>query len=205
MTAPAAAKKADTLKVKTPEAILSYPYFFKPQPGMNGGKDKYSGAFVFTVEAQESPLYKNMQRAALEAARAKWGEKADAMIRGGKLRMPFRKSEDDDVEKGYPVGSVYVNARADQRPGVVDRYNDPDTGRPRVITEEKEVYPGMIVQATMRAFAYDHSGNKGVAFGLNNVQKIRDGERLDGRKRADEDFDGEDMSNAPDDLDDLMG
>ncbi len=38
-------------------------------------------------------------------------------------------------------------------------------------------------------FAYNTNGSKGIAAGLGNVQKLRDGEPLGGRSRAEDDFD----------------
>ena len=44
------------------------------------------------------------------------------------------------------------------------------------------------------------NGNNGVACGLNNVQKVADGEPLTGRSRAEDDF-GDDYTG---DLEDIM-
>ena len=70
-----------------------------------------------------------------------------------------------------------------------------------MITDPDEVYAGAIVRASVTSFSYDVSGNKGVSFALNNVQKIRDGERLDGRARAQDDFQAD--PNAKADLADM--
>jgi hypothetical protein len=37
-------------------------------------------------------------------------------------------------------------------------------------------------------YSFNTNGNKGIAFGLNNLQKIRDGEPLGSRSRAEDDF-----------------
>lgn len=187
------------LRCKTPKCILSYPHLFKAQPGQNGGKDKFSAALVITREERDTPEFRDMKEKAMLAAREKFGARTDDLIRKGKLKMPFRDDMDD---KGYPEGSIVVNARSDSKPGIVDRYKDPNTGKAREITDEKEVYPGMIVRASLRAFAYDTNGNMGVAFALNNVQKLGDGARLDGKKAAQDDFEA--LDEAPADLADLM-
>lgn len=180
-------------RIITPEAILSYPHLFTPQED-DKGQLKYSASLVFLDGAD----LKEMKNEAVEAARAKWGTKADSMIRSGSLRMPFRK---DGEEKGYPEGAVFVNVRSGQRPGIVSRYPDPKTGKPAIITDEEEIYPGVIVRASVTAFAYDVSGNKGVSFALNNIQKLRDGERLDGRMKAEDEFEADEELAA--DLEDL--
>ncbi len=160
----------------TPEAILSYPHLFTPQPGMNGGPAKFSASFIF-VEGSDLDALK---RAAVAVAKDKWGDKAVDMIRGGKLRMPFRTDWED---KGYPENSTFIGARSKNAPGLVAW--DGET----IITDEKEFYPGVIVRAQISAFAYDTNGNKGVSFGLDNIQKVREGERLDGRISAKNAFD----------------
>jgi hypothetical protein len=56
------------------------------------------------------------------------------------------------------------------------------------IIEEKDFYSGCFARATVRAFAYSNKGNNGVAFGLQNIQKLRDGDPLGGRTRPSDDF-----------------
>ena len=56
---------------------------------------------------------------------------------------------------------------------------------------------------SITAFGYDVKGNKGISFALNNVQKWADGERLDGRVRAEDEFSAEAPVTA--DLSDLEG
>lgn len=184
------------LRVITPEAILSYPHLWQPKAAAEDQEPRYSCCLVFPAGSDLRAL----KAAVIEAAKVKWGDKATKMIRDGKLRMPFR---DDAEERGYPEGSVFVNARSKTAPGIVSIYPDPETGKPTPITDPEQVYPGCYVRASVTAFAYDRSGNRGVAFALNNLQKIRDGERLDSRKRAEDEFEAD--ANAVADLSDLTG
>lgn len=172
-------------RIITPEAQLSYPKLFKPE-SVNGGEPKYGAAFVFAPGTDLT----EMKKAAIAVATEKFGDKAAAMIRGNKLRMPFRTDSDK-----HPEGTTIVNARTDRKPGIVSMV--PDTTKPRradgtypptVITNEDDVYPGMIVRASLTPFYYDNSGNKGISFALGNIQKIRDGERLDSRRKAEDEF-----------------
>lgn len=186
-------------RVITPEAILSYPHLFEPNAMDDGAEPKYSACFVFPADAD----LKELKAAALEAAQEKWGSKAAKMIRDGKLRMPFRT---DGEEKGYPEGSTFINCRSNRRPGIVSTVPDPKNGgKPSVITDDEEVYAGCIVRASVTAFAYDVNGNRGVSFALGNVQKIRDGERLDGRVSAEDEFKADDTIASLDDLTDEAG
>lgn len=163
----------------TPEATLSYPHLFTPVAVNEGDDPKYSASFIFSPEAQGTEEYQHLKAAAIAVAMEKWGDKTVDMIKKGKLRMPFR----DDVEdKGYPEGSTFIGARSKHAPGLVAWNLEP-------ISDENELYPGAIVRAQLSAFAYDVSGNRGVSFGLDNIQKLRDGERLDGRIAAKNAFD----------------
>ena len=63
------------------------------------------------------------------------------------------------------------------------------------IMDREEVYSGCYCRFSVNFYPFSASGNNGVAVGLNNVQKVGDGERLAGRSRAEDDFadDGEDF------------
>ena len=172
-------------QITTPHAILSYPHLFEPQPAFGDpdpSKAKYACVLVFRKDADLSEL----QAFAREIGRGKWGAKFEELFKSGKIRSPFR----DDVEsKGYPQDTVcFINAKSPGAPGVVSKYAGPD-GKPSPITDESEVYAGCSVRATVSCYADDHpAGGKGLAFGLGNVQKLDDGPRLDGKSRAEDDF-----------------
>lgn len=87
----------------------------------------------------------------------------------------------DEKDKDVYNGCYYVNARCNTRPGIVDRKKVP-------IVDEEEVYSGMWAIVSVPFYAYDKSGNKGVACGLNNVMKFKDDEHLGGRVSAETDF-----------------
>jgi hypothetical protein len=187
-----------TSRVITPKAILSYPHLFEPSAPSNdpNAKAKYSATFVFPADTDLSGLKEAARTVAVE----KFGEKRlNELIAKGKFRSPFRT--DDLQEKGYPEGSVYVGARSDTKPGIVSRFADAD-GKPKLIDDPAEIYPGCIVRGSLRPFAYDVAGNVGVSFALQNVQKLEDGERLDSRKNARDEFDAEPVSNS--DVADLL-
>lgn len=208
---------SQSTKVRTSRAVLSYPHLVTPQAPQNGGKPKYSAVLVWTPELQKDPDFKRFKSEAdaaiIEAATSKFG--STITVGGGKkltieqalavgvLRGPFRT---DALAKGYPEGSIFTNVRTEQQPGIVYAYKGED-GKPAVMPPEAvkgEMYPGAIVRASLAAFGYDNSGNKGVSFALNNLQKLADGERIDGRVSAEDDFDV-DLSAQPASLDDLIG
>jgi hypothetical protein len=182
-------------KLITPEAMLSYPAVYEPK-ATPSGELKYGCALVFPEGSDLSAL----KQAALAALEERWGSKARDMLQRKQLKWPFRDGAEKDTQ-GYGPGTTFINVTSKQQPGVVDRYARPD-GKPRPITDPSEIYPGCIVRASLRPFTYDTNGSKGVSFGLQNLQKLRDGERIDGRMRPEDDFEAIERGAA--DLDDLL-
>ena len=198
----AADKKASAKarEVITPEFRLSFPNLFKAVAAEEGEEKKFSACLVFDKDADLTAL----KKAAIFAMREKFGDKADDGIRSGKLNLPWRDDPDDVAEKGYAVGSTFMNVRTNNKPQVVLNVKDPETGRPQHLTDESDIYPGCYCRASIVAFGYSVKGNRGVSFALNNVQKLRDGDRLDSRTNAEDEFDAA-MDAEPADLDDLLG
>jgi len=184
-------------KVISPEATISYPHIFEPQTPPGATDAVYSCALVFADDADITEL----KAAAQIVAKGEWGDKTAELIKSGKVKMPFRT---DGVEKGYPEGSIFINVKSRKQPGVVSIYAGPD-GKPAILTDPNEIYPGAVVRASLRAYTYDTNGNRGVSFSLNNIQKIKDGPRMDGRLSAADEFTAEPRPTADiSDLDDLL-
>ena len=161
--------------VITPEFRVSFANVFRPAKPMQAGAEaKYGLTMLFPKGADLSALKKAAQDAVVE----KWG--ADQAKWPKNLRNPFRDQGERDYE-GFEEGAVFINATSKQRPGLVD-------AKVQDIIEEHQFYSGCYARASVRAFAYDQAGNRGVAFGLQNVQKLRDGDPLGGRSRPSDDF-----------------
>lgn len=165
----------------TPIVRLSYPSLFRAR-GFNGGEPKFSCSLIFDEQAQKSPEFKKLKQEAGRIAKEKWGDKLPV-----NMRSPFRDGAERDNE-GYGPGVVFMNVSSKQRPGIVGTVADPETGKPMPIEDESELYAGCYVRAELRAYAYDTAGNKGVAFGLQNIQKVKDGDMLGNRTRAEDVF-----------------
>ena len=175
-------------KLITPPAILSYPFLFKPQKN-DKGDDIYSCVLVFCKGTDMTAL----NNAAREAAREEWGDKGEDFFR--KQKHPIFRT---DEEKGYPEGSIFVRVKTKEKPEIVGRYKGAD-GKPIAITDPAEIYAGCMVKASVNAAAYDHpTTGKGVSFWLGNIQKVGEGTRLDGRRKAADEFDGEEAPAADD-------
>lgn len=69
--------------------------------------------------------------------------------------------------------------------------------RGKLITDQEEFYSGCYGYASINFYPFNAKGNVGVAAGLNNVMKVKDGESLGGRVSADADFAEVDMADAP--------
>jgi hypothetical protein len=107
------------------------------------------------------------------------------------LKTPLRDGDVERPDDEAYKNAYFVNANATSAPGVVDADLNP-------IITRSEVYSGVYGRASITFYAFNSSGNKGIACGLNNLQKIRDGEPLGGKASAESDFatdDDEDFLN----------
>lgn len=165
---------------------LSYTHVFeKYDPSGNGNEGKYMTNILIPKSEEKTikALNKAIEAAKKVAVVSKWGGKEPK-----KLDLPLRDGDDkdDDVYADH----FYVNAKANTRPGVVDKKMTP-------IVDEEEVYSGCWAIVSVTFYGYDVSGNKGVACGLNNIMKYKDDDFLGGRASAESDF--ADMEDEDDD------
>lgn len=167
------------MNIVTPEFRCSYPNVFKPRRNELSGQDEYSVVALFPKGADLSAL----KKAAQEAIIKKWG--ADKAKWPANLKSPFRdqneRAKEGSLPSGYETGAIFMNLKSKQRPQVVDQ-------NVQAIIDETEFYAGCYAKASVNAYAYDQKGNRGVSFGLGNIQKVKDGEPLGGRTRAQDDF-----------------
>ena len=179
MSAAAPLRTANQTKVITCRCVISYPNLFKPRAVKPGDPLMYGCTLIFNV-ATDRPCLEQIRNAAFHAGRERWRD-FDAMVQQHRMRLPWRRGEERPDQKGYGPGKMFLNCRGNEPPGVVDQNVQP-------ILDPREIYAGCIVIAAINAFAYDQKGNKGVSFGLNNVQKVKDGERIDNRSTPSQDF-----------------
>jgi len=174
----------------TPEFRAAFISVFRATAMKNAdgttSKPKYSIRACFPPKADLSALKKEAQAAAVE----KWGDKLPKT-----LRSPFRTNEELEapiVGIGDDWTIMSFSANEDRRPGIVDaKLQD------IIANDESEVYSGAWFRCQVRAFAYDTAGNKGVSFGLQNVQKLRDDDPLgNGRIPASKAFEPVDVPDS---------
>lgn len=175
---------APTTKVVTGKVRFSYLHIWEPSAIEEGQPKKYSASLIIP---KSDTVTLDKIRAAIEAAKeagkAKLGGKIPA-----NLKTPLRDGDVERPEDDAYANSYFLNANATNRPGVVDKNVDP-------ILEQDQLYSGCYGRASITFYAFNTSGNKGIACGLNNLQKLEDGESLGGRSRAEDDFadDADDM------------
>src|SRR5699024_3750245 len=96
------------------------------------------------------------------------------------IKLPLRDGDVEREDEAYK-GHYFVNANSNNAPQIVDRVVKP-------ILDRSEEISGCYARVSLNFYAFNSNGNKGVACGLGNIQKVRDGEPLDGRTNAADDF-----------------
>lgn len=97
------------------------------------------------------------------------------------IKTPLRDGDKERPGDEAYKDSYFINANSATAPGIVD------ADRQQII-DRSEVYSGVYGRASINLYAFTSNGNRGIACGLNNLQKIRDGEPLGGKSRTEDDF-----------------
>ncbi|MBU5594892.1 DUF2815 family protein [Amphibacillus sp. MSJ-3] len=186
--------KNQATKVVTGEVRFSYLHVFEPHAIEEGQQEKYS---VSLLIPKKDKATLNKIKKAIEAAK----EAGKSTKFGGKipanLKMPLRDGDVDRPDQEEYAGHYFINANSTNKPGIVDANVDP-------ILDSTELYSGCYGRASVNFYAYSVSGNKGIACGLNNIQKLRDGDTLGGRSRAEDDFDAVEVEGEDEGMDDFL-
>lgn len=179
------AKRTGT-KVTTGKVRLSYAHLFEPH-AIEGNEPKYSVSVIIPKSDKETlQAIKEAVTEAKEQGKGKWGGKVPANV-----KTPLRDGDvDREGDEAY-AGCYFLNANSKNKPGIVDINVQP-------ILDATEVYSGCYARLTLNFYAYNANGNKGIAAGLGNVQKLEDGDPLGGFTRAEDDF--EVIESAEDDF-----
>ena len=117
------------------------------------------------------------QDAAIKDGAAKFGGK---IPNKAALKLPLRDGDLERDDEAYK-GAYFVNANSTTAPQIVDRSVQP-------ILDRAEVYSGCYARVSINFYAFNSNGNRSIACGLGNIQKVRDGEPLGGRSSAADDF-----------------
>lgn len=149
---------------------------------INGGKPKFS---VSLIIPKDDTATVNKIKAAIQSAY----EEGQSKLKGnGKtvltlsiIKTPLRDGDLERPDDEAYAGCYFINANSASAPGIVDSDRQP-------VIDRSEVYSGVYGRASINFYAFNSNGNKGIACGLNNLQKIKDGEPLGGKSRAEDDF-----------------
>lgn len=164
-------------KVVTGIVRLSYANVWEAK-SINGGAEKYSVSLIIPKSDTKtvSAINKAID-AAIEKGIGKFGGRKPNK---GALKLPLRDGDVEKDDEAY-ADSFFVNANSTTAPQIVDQRVQP-------IMDRSEVYSGCYARVSINFYAFNSNGNKGVACGLGNIQKVRDGEPLGGKRNASEDF-----------------
>ena len=168
-------------KVITGVCRLSYANIWQAK-SINGGAPKYS-ASVLIPKSDTKTVAK--VKAAIQAAY----EEGEGKLKGnGKtapslasLKTPFRDGDTERPDDEAYAGHWFINANSNTAPGVVDANREP-------IYDTSEIYSGVYARVSLSFYAFNSNGNRGIACALQNIQKVRDGEALGGKSKAEDDF-----------------
>ena len=153
---------------------------------INGGAPKYSVSLIMpnadtkTVEKIQAAI-----KAAYEEGQSKLKGNGKSVPALSAIKTPLRDGDAERPDDEAYKNSYFINANSATAPGIVDADRNP-------ILERSEVYSGVYGRASINLYAFNSNGNRGIACGLNNLQKISDGEPLGGKSRAEDDFNTDD-------------
>ena len=174
-----------TKVITGPETRWSYANVWDAK-SINGGAPKFSVSLIIpksdtkTVEKIKAAI-----RAAYEEGQSKLKGNGKSVPALSVIKTPLRDGDTERSDDPSYAGCYFINANSSAAPGIVDADRQP-------ILDRSEVYSGVYGRASISLYAFNSNGNRGIACGLNNLQKIRDGEPLGSRSRAEDDFDTDD-------------
>lgn len=177
-------------KVIVGRARASYAHVFEPKAIDEKSEPKFSVSLLIDKEDTETLVILEQAIAnAFEAGRSKTqikeGQKVPATF-----KYPLRDGDAERPDDENYAGKMFINCSSNQKPQVVTKAG--------VRIESSEgFYSGCYCKASINLYAFNVSGNKGIAAGLGNLMFLEDGGRLSGGSSAADDFGIED--------DDLMG
>lgn len=181
----------NTTKVVTGKVRFCYVNVFEPRVASEGSEPKYD---VCILVSKDDKVTVGKIKKAIENAKTVY--KAKLADRNGKipanLKTPIHDGDEERPDDPNFANCYFLNASSFVKPSIVDRDLEP-------IMDKSEFYSGCYGRASIVFFGYNKQ-SKGIAAGLNNLQKLEDGEPLAGGSSAAEDFGGE---NAYED-DDLL-
>lgn len=155
---------------------FSYANVFRPTAVEGSDNAKYNVSLLIKKNHPQLGEIKKKIELAIAGGHPKWKSKRPA-----NLKLPLRDGDKDRPDNPEYKGHYFLGANSNIKPKIVDK----DLNE---ITDPEEFYSGCYGNASINFYTYGAAGNFGVACGLNNLQKTKDGERLASGSTPEEDF-----------------
>ena len=147
---------------------FSYAQVFEPKAHSEGEEAKYSVAVLIDKSDKETlRKVKEGVEAAAELYTSKFGGKLPK-----NYKSPLRDGDEEKPEDENYEGVMFFNASSKHKPEIVDANLEE-------VMDKEEFYSGCYGRVSINFFPFSGK-SKGVAAGLNNLQKTKDGDRLGG-------------------------
>ena len=177
-------------KVVTGLVRLSYANVWEPKVPTEGATPKYSVSLIIPKSDTETIAKINEAiNAAIDEGVGKFGGKKPNRAA---WKLPLRDGDVEREDDDAYANAYFINANSVTAPQIVDTKVQP-------ILDRGEVYSGVYARVSINFYAFNSNGNRGIACGLGNIQKVRDGEPLGGKTNASAEF------GTLDEDDDLLG
>ncbi len=172
-----------TKVITGPNTRFSYANVWEAK-SINGGTPKFSVSLI--IPKSDTRTVEKIKAAYKEGeSKLKGGSRLQGNGRSvpalSAIKNPLHDGDTERPDDEAYANSYFINANSATDPGIVDANCNP-------ILERSEIYSGVYGRASISFYAFNSNGNKGIACDLNNLQKLRDGEPLGGRTRAEDDF-----------------
>lgn len=190
--------KAKSIRVLTPPFRVAFANVFEPKVNTLNNKEEYSLVALF----KKGENLEALKKAVDEMAVAKFGP-----AKAKQVRKPFRDQgekvrETDDgktyLPQGYEAGAILINLKSSRKPPVIGPDKNP-------IVDDVDFYSGCWARAAISVYAYDANGNRGVACGLEALQKVKDDTPFGGRVDPEAFFEAIETSDQGSSLEALLG
>lgn len=173
-------------KVITGKVRFSFVNVFEPKAFNENQTPKYSVMLLIPKSdvGTIDKIRNAIDAAAQKGLHTKFGGKLPAVLKTTLKDADKDTNNDGEVFKDiwdYVAGHYIINVSSLNRPGIVDENLNP-------IINPVEFYSGCYGRASINFFAYNNTGSKGISAGLQNLQKLEDGEPLGSTSTPDQDF-----------------
>ena len=169
-------------KIVTGVCRLSYANIWQAK-SINGGAPKFSTSVLIPKsDTKTVAKVKAAIQAAYEEGESKLKGNSKSVPTLASLKTPLRDGDIERPDDAAYAGHWFLNANSNTAPGVVDANREP-------IYETSEIYSGVYARVSLSFYVFNSNGNRGIACGLQNIQKVRDGESLGGKAKAEDGFD----------------